>query len=477
VKFNNPMDMEFGPDGKLYVIEYGTKWFGHNEDARLVRIDWNSGNRPPSAVLNADQSAGVTPLVVNFSASASEDPDGTPLKYELQINDTKLASTDGKFNFTFDKAGVYRPRLTVTDPEGVSANTELVIIAGNAVPQLSIAVKGNQTYFFPGAGVSYQVVATDQEDGSTADGKIKAEAVDVTVDFMEQGYDKTIIAQGHQRPNHPGQILIAESDCKSCHLIDQKSAGPAYRDVAKRYAKDPNAIEILSAKVIKGGSGVWGDVAMSAHPQISKENASQMVSYILSLAEEKENKLGLSGAIKFDKPVGQPGNTKSAYVITASYEDNGNGKVPPLSVSANYYLRAPFLTADDEIEVSNIRVESLPMMGNGFVGIKDGSSVTFKNVDLTSVKSLALNVVELTSQHKSGAAEVYLDGLNGQKLGAVDFSKIAGNPVQSGVLVKAGKISFAPLNGNHSVVVVFKNSMADKAQDLFIFVNGNLAVK
>ena len=47
--FNNISDMAYGPDGKLYMLEYGTIWFKQNLDARLVRIDYNKGNRPPVA--------------------------------------------------------------------------------------------------------------------------------------------------------------------------------------------------------------------------------------------------------------------------------------------------------------------------------------------------------------------------------------------------------------------------------------------
>ena len=108
------------------------------------------------------------------------------------------------------------------------------------------------------------------------------------------------IASGHQRPSHPGKLLIAESDCKSCHLINTKSAGPAYVDVAKKYKGNTKAIEMLSEKVINGGSGNWGNTSMAAHPQISKADATTMVDYILSLATQADSKsLPLAGVANF----------------------------------------------------------------------------------------------------------------------------------------------------------------------------------
>lgn len=99
-------------------------------------------------------------------------------------------------------------------------------------------MSGNPEYFLPGGSIDYKISVTDKEDGSTADGKIAVGRVLTTLDFHPQGYDMTNIAQGHQRSELPGKLLIAESDCKSCHLTDEKSAGPSFRDVAKRYAKD-----------------------------------------------------------------------------------------------------------------------------------------------------------------------------------------------------------------------------------------------
>lgn len=74
-KFNNIMDMQYGPDGKLYMLEYGTAWFKQNLDARLVRIDYNGGNRPPVAMLSADKYQGAIPMTVKFSAKGTHDPD------------------------------------------------------------------------------------------------------------------------------------------------------------------------------------------------------------------------------------------------------------------------------------------------------------------------------------------------------------------------------------------------------------------
>jgi len=81
----------------------------------------------------------------------------------------------------------------------------------------------------------------------------------------------------------PGAKLMAGSDCNTCHKADVKVVGPALKDIAAKYPPTDANIETLTDKVIKGGSGHWGDVPMAAHPQLAKNDVKEMVKYILSL--------------------------------------------------------------------------------------------------------------------------------------------------------------------------------------------------
>lgn len=81
-----------------------------------------------------------------------------------------------------------------------------------------------------------------------------------------------------------GMALIAKNDCLTCHKIDEKLIGPAYRDVANKYAGAPDtAVTYLAHKIMKGGTGVWGEVAMAAHPNLTEEDAMSLAKYVLLL--------------------------------------------------------------------------------------------------------------------------------------------------------------------------------------------------
>lgn len=80
-----------------------------------------------------------------------------------------------------------------------------------------------------------------------------------------------------------GAKLISLSDCLACHKEEEKLVGPAYLEVAKKYEMNDKNVAYLAGKIIKGGSGVWGQVPMTPHPDISEEDAKAMASYILSL--------------------------------------------------------------------------------------------------------------------------------------------------------------------------------------------------
>jgi cytochrome c len=79
------------------------------------------------------------------------------------------------------------------------------------------------------------------------------------------------------------QELAQKKNCMACHAVDKKLVGPAYKDVAAKYAGQKDAVDKLAQKVIKGGAGVWGQVPMPANTQVSEAEAKQIVNWILSL--------------------------------------------------------------------------------------------------------------------------------------------------------------------------------------------------
>ena len=80
-----------------------------------------------------------------------------------------------------------------------------------------------------------------------------------------------------------GKALIEGSDCRTCHKDDAKLIGPSYKEVAKKYESNDKNIKMLGEKVLKGGQGVWGEIPMAGHPNLTQEDAEAMVKYILTL--------------------------------------------------------------------------------------------------------------------------------------------------------------------------------------------------
>lgn len=95
--------------------------------------------------------------------------------------------------------------------------------------------------------------------------------------------ENTTAATGESGAVHKGKQLIDKSDCLGCHNETTKVIGPAYVEVAAKYPMSELNVDELADKIIRGGEGVWGDVPMTPHPDLSKEDAKEMVNYILSL--------------------------------------------------------------------------------------------------------------------------------------------------------------------------------------------------
>jgi cytochrome c len=446
-KFNNVIDMAYGPDGRLYMLEYGTAWFKQNMDARLVRIDYNGGNRPPVVQLAADKLSGAVPLEVNFTAKGTVDYDNDKLDYLFEVADTKQTSPGGNFTYTFDKPGIYNVTLTARDSKDASGKSQVKIIAGNETPQVTIEVtEGNKTFFFPGTPLSYQVSVTDREDGTSESGAISNEDVKVTFDYLK-GFDITSMAQGHQKAavEMPGKRLIDQSDCKSCHLIDQKSAGPSYKDVALRYKGEQDAVNRLAEKIIKGGSGAWGTIEMAAHPQITVDDARKMVDYILTLDNAEDIKLlPLKGTATPGKEL------DGAYLINASYVDKGAGEIPSLSAANTLVLRAAFLRPDHASELRDARV----INANGQVAlenVKHNGFAAFRQIDLTGIRSATVSGFIRDEEQVGGKVELRLDSPDGKLWGSAELK---------GRGLREENIRLTAETGMRDVYVIFSNSEA-----------------
>jgi cytochrome c len=426
--FGSAIDMDFGPDGDLYVLEYGSAWFKGNDNARLVKVQYNSGNRKPVVKLTADKNSGALPLTVKLSGEGSTDPDGDVLTYKWEITDEKGAAkklTGKNVSNVFVKPGVYTVELTVKDIKGEESFQSVEIKAGNESPQVSFNLdNGNKSFYFPGKPLNYTVNVSDREDGDLKSGKIKPEEVAVSIDYLPAGFDKIEVSQSHRGTDalafaSTGLRLIDQSDCKSCHQMKEKSVGPSYMDVAAKYKGDKRALDRLSQKVIKGGMGVWGEHAMSAHPQLSKAEATSMVEYILNIGDESAFKtMPVKGT--YEPKLPEQLKSEGVIFLRAAYRDKGSKTMKSLTSEEIRILRSPVVNPENADYKKSMNQVITPSRSLFAVG--QNAHLGFKKIDFTDIKSIEM-LVQVTSRvgAAGGEIEIRLDSPEGKLIGKTPF--------------------------------------------------------
>ncbi|MBT8223609.1 MAG: c-type cytochrome, partial [Eudoraea sp.] len=189
-------------------------------------------------------------------------------------------------------------------------------------------------FMLTGVPVEYQVNVKDPD----GDGPVLTENLYVSLEYRES-LDAVNQALGHQQltAEVSGKALAQTMDCKTCHKEREASIGPTYLEIAEKYKDDSDVTSYIQNKIITGGSGVWGEVTMPAHPNISNEESRQLALYIQSLAGEGNRKESLpaSGSIYPD-----PEQEDKVLVLTASYTDEGLQGAASLTGSNRITLQA-----------------------------------------------------------------------------------------------------------------------------------------
>ncbi|MDX3380903.1 PQQ-dependent sugar dehydrogenase [Streptomyces niveiscabiei] len=227
------MDMAFGPDGALYVLDYGLSWFGGDEHSALYRIENATDGHSPVAQAAANRTSGQAPLKVRFSSAGTSDQDGDALTYRWDFGDG-ATSTSANPSHTYRKNGTYTATLTAKDPDGRTGSASVQVIVGNTAPTVVIQTPQDGQLFSFGDAIPFTVKVTDPEDGKAID------CSKVTVRFI----------LGHDSHGHP------ITSATGCTGTLQTSADGGH---------DPNAniFGVLDAEYTDNGGG--GQAALTSH--------------------------------------------------------------------------------------------------------------------------------------------------------------------------------------------------------------------
>ena len=196
LSLSRPIDLELGPDGAFYVVEWGAGFGGGNPDAALSRIAYVGGTRSPIARVQASATSGPAPLAVTFTSDGTRHPDGLPLTYAWDLDgDGTTDATTPSATWTYTQNGAVTARLTVTATNGQSATATVPVVVGNSAPVVTTAGPPDGGFYAWGDSLRYAVAVTDAEDGSTEDGTLDCGGV-----VVQPGI-------GHDDHNHPLQEL------------------------------------------------------------------------------------------------------------------------------------------------------------------------------------------------------------------------------------------------------------------------------
>ncbi len=430
-----PVDATFGPDGCLYLLDYGETW-GANRDSALYKISYLRGNLPPVAKLALSASAGPAPLKTTLSAKGSRDPDGGKLSFtwKLQPGDKQLGEGE-ELAVEIATPGNFTIELTVKDDQGASVTRGVPIVIGNHAPAVRFVYPLDGDFFTPGGKVDFKVAVQDAEDGAS-------EAKPVEFGARTLVTSTFLAADGKAAAVDPGLSLMRQSDCLNCHAMETPLVGPAFLAIADKYRKQPDAPELLNQKVRLGGSGVWGQIPMLAHPQHTEDEVAIMLRWLLALEKGKGGPTlsrGLDGQVTAPKD-GKPGT----LLLEATYTDLGAGPAGSLSGKGTVTLR------HRRLEAESAEVDGGKKAGKVVGSTNHGATLKFTGLNLANSKGIT--ILASTGGAKGSQVEVRLDSPTGPLLATVDitftgdWNKLVEN-----------KAPLGPSTGRHDVYLVLTN--------------------
>ena len=185
------------------------------------------------------------------------------------------------------------------------------------------------------------------------------------------------------------KALIAGSDCAVCHNREAKSRGPSFVQLAEKYKPDAATLKQLAGKIRTGGTGVWGQENMPAHPLITVHEAQTMAEYMLSVNDKRLSSVPLQGTITPAIPEGD--NGRGSLIVRAIYSDKGAGDLPALTSEAMTVLRSPRL-GPQQAEIQQGIMLGPTRGAAGSIIPRANSHIGYKGLDLTGVSRLELMV-------------------------------------------------------------------------------------
>ncbi|MFD2864570.1 PQQ-dependent sugar dehydrogenase [Mucilaginibacter antarcticus] len=467
-----PIDIKFGPDGDLYVLEYGSVWFGKSDNAKLVRIEYNPGNRKPSVFATTNKQGGTVPLNITLSSAGTKDADGDALKYSWKVTAPGAAPkayATANPAITLTKAGVYMATLTVTDAKGASNSKSVKIIAGNEAPEVNIDLTGNRSFFFADKPLNYNVAVADKEDGSTTAGTIPAAQVSMSVNYASEGFDYVQVAQEQSSVDASTQFAVARaimatSDCKNCHSVDAVNIAPSFVDIATKYKGNEKEIARLPSAIHNGSSGRWNKpIAMPAHPGISLNDAQTIVNYIMNVTNNNINTMPVKGTIT---PKVSAEDANGTYIIRAAYTDKGAGSIPKQTSTTTIFLKNPTVLAATATIQKSVTTKVGGLDGVTYIIPRKDGYIGFKKLDLTGIKQLQLAAYATTLENTPGGTiEVRLDSPTGALLGQAEYEQLDLKPKTQNWV----KAELKETTGLHDLYFVFKNEKAKASDALLLF--------